>query len=193
MKMEKEIYLVFTRTGTILSRIIGFFSDGKYVHSSLSFDGSFRKMYSFGRTNPDNPFSGGFVEEDLGGGVYAKFSNSECLIYKVNVSEEQFEILQEEVERFQIEKDKYRYNLIGLIGVKVGIPVGRRYHYFCSQFVSEVLMNSQIYNVGKDPGLVEPDDLFSISNKEFVYEGYASNCILDFSNSSVVGKAMTIA
>lgn len=191
--MEKEIYLVFTRTGTILSRIIGFFSEGKYVHSSLSFDDSFRKMYSFGRTNPDNPFSGGFVEEDLGGGVYAKFSNSECLIYKVTVTEEQFEILQEEVERFQIEKDKYRYNLIGLIGVKVGIPVGRRYHYFCSQFVSEVLMNSQIYNVGKDPGLVEPDDLFSINNKEFVYEGFASSCVHNFNNASVTNYAKTLA
>ena len=173
--MEKEIYLIFTKTGTWLSRIIGRFSDYKYVHSSLSLDDSFSKMYSFGRTNPDNPFSGGFVEEDLKAGVYAKFALSECMIYRVHITEEQYDYLKEEIERFQADREKYRYNLIGLIGVKVGIPVGRRYHYFCSQFVSEVLINSNIYDIGKDPGITGVDDLYLIGNKEIIYEGYAAN------------------
>jgi len=54
-------------------------------------------------------------------------------------------------------------------------------------------MNSQIYNVGKDPGLVEPDDLFSINNKEFVYEGFASSCVHNFNNTSVANYAKTLA
>jgi hypothetical protein len=81
--------LVFTKTGTWLSKLIYAFSQIKYAHTSISFDISFTKMYSFGRTNPDNPFSGGFVEESLYKGVYSKFSKCECLIHRYPVYKKQ--------------------------------------------------------------------------------------------------------
>lgn len=168
------IYLVFTKTGTWLSRLIATFSDMKYVHASISFDDTFTKMYSFGRTNPDNPFSGGFVEEDLKGGVYQKFTEARCLICKVRVTQLQYESLKLELVKFQNEADKYHYNLIGLVGAKFGIPVKRRHHYFCSQFISEILINSKIYDMDKEPELISPSDLYSIENLEILYEGYAS-------------------
>jgi hypothetical protein len=168
---DKYIYIVFSRTGTWLSRAIKVFSDSKYVHASLSFDLSFKAMYSFGRTNPDNPFSGGFVEENLFGGVYKKFSCSECLIYKVKVTEEQYKFLQKEIDGFLKEKQKYRYNFLGLFGVLLNKPVKREYHYFCSQFVSELLMKCNIYDSCKRPELIRPNELFSIRNKEIIYEG----------------------
>ena len=62
---HKEIYLVFTRTGTWLSRMICIIFRMKYPHVSISFDDSLTRMYSFGRRSPDNPFSGGLVEENL--------------------------------------------------------------------------------------------------------------------------------
>lgn len=172
--MESYIYLVFTKTGTWLSRVIATFSDMKYVHASISFDDSFTKMYSFGRTNPDNPFSGGFVEEDLKGGVYQKYTEARCLIYKVKVTKLQYDSLKMELARFQNEADKYHYNLIGLVGAKFGIPLKRKHHYFCSQFVSELLINSKIYDIDKEPEIISPSDLYSISNMELLYEGYAS-------------------
>jgi len=172
--MESYIYLVFTKTGTWLSRVIATFSDMKYVHASISFDDSFTKMYSFGRTNPDNPFSGGFVEEDLKGGVYEKYTEARCLIYKVKVTKLQYDSLKMELARFQNEADKYHYNLIGLVGAKFGIPLKRKHHYFCSQFVSELLINSKIYDIDKEPEIISPSDLYSINNMELLYEGYAS-------------------
>ncbi len=172
--MESYIYLVFTKTGTWLSRVIATFSDMKYVHASISFDDSFTKMYSFGRTNPDNPFSGGFVEEDLKGGVYQKYTEARCLIYKVKVTKLQYDSLKAELARFQNEADKYHYNLIGLVGAKFGIPLKRKHHYVCSQFVSELLINSKIYDIDKEPEIISPSDLYSVSNMELLYEGYAS-------------------
>lgn len=183
---QKEIYLVFTRTGTWLSRVIGTFSEMEYVHASLSFDSSLSRMYSFGRTNPDNPFSGGFVEENLKGGVFKKFSDAKCSIYRIKVTPSQYAALQAEVERFQKEKEKYRYNLLGLIGVKVGIPIKRPYHYFCSQFVSELLMNSEIYDFLKEPELIGTDDLYALDNLEHLYEGYAAT----YGQSSCKDQAM---
>ena len=165
----RYIYLVFTRTGTWVSRLIHVFSEIKYAHSSLSFDNNFTKMYSFGRIKPENPFSGGFVEENLYDGVYKKFSNCECLIYKVRVTEEQYLFLQEQVDVFLREKEKYRYNFIGLFGVLLNVPIKRNRHYFCSQFVSEILIKSNIFSSEKTPELIRTNELYAIENKEIIW------------------------
>src|SRR5690554_4373177 len=130
----KYIYLVFSKTGTWLSKIIYIFSHIRYAHSSISFDDSLTKMYSFGRINPENPFSGGFVEENLYEGVYKKFSGCECLIYKIKINNEQYELLQQQIEKFLSEKNNLKYNFLGLFGVLLNKPVRRKNHYFCSQF-----------------------------------------------------------
>ncbi len=170
------IYLVFTKTGTWLSKVIYTISNMKYTHTSISFDDHFTKMYSFGRTNPDDPFSGGFVEENLYEGVYKRFSSCECLIYKVEVTKRQFQCLQKLVNEFDKEKFKYKYNLLGLLGVLFNMPLNRKNYYFCSQFVSEILLKSSVFDCNKDPELVIPSDLFSIENKTLIYQGLVNEC-----------------
>lgn len=170
--MDHEyIYLVFTRTGTWLSKVICKLSHIEYPHSSISFDDSFTKMYSFGRKNPDNPFSGGFVEENLHEGIFRKYPGCKCLIYKVAVSEEQYLQIREQIKGFLQEKDKYWYNLLGLIGVMINKPIKRKNRYFCSQFVSQLLMDSGVFHSDKVPELIRTDDLLAIENKELIYEG----------------------
>jgi len=172
MNQQKDIYLIFTKTGTWLSKLISTFSQIKYAHASISFDNSFTKMYSFGRTDPDNPFSGGFVEENLYEGVYKNLPGCECLIYSVRVTEEQYFSLQKQVEKFLREKENYKYNFIGLFGILLNKPIKRPNHYFCSQFVSEILINSNVLYNEKVPELIKTDELFSIEDKEFIYEGF---------------------
>jgi hypothetical protein len=169
---DKYIYLVFTKTGTWLSKLIYIFSNIKYAHTAISFDNSFTQMYSFGRINPDNPFSGGFVEESLYEGVYKKFTNCECMIYRVKVTEEQYYSLREQVNKFAIERNNLKYNFLGLFGVLLNKPLGRKNHYFCSQFVSEILLESNVFHCEKSPELIKTNELFSIKNKEIIYEGY---------------------
>jgi hypothetical protein len=171
---KKSVYLVFSKTGTWLSRLISLFIEGKYVHSSISLDDSFTQMYSFGRTTPNNPFSAGFVEESLYDGVYKRFSGSECLIYRLKVTEEQYDTLEDEINRFLIEKGKYKYNFLGLFGVLFNKSVERRNYYFCTQFVSEVLIKTNIYSTVKNPALIRTDDLISIEEKEIIYEGFVN-------------------
>jgi hypothetical protein len=171
---SKYIYLVFAKTGTWLSRLICTFSEIEYAHSSISFDNSFKKMYSFGRINPDNPFSGGFVQESLFDGVYKKFSKCECLIYKVLITEEQYYALENQIEKFMNEKDRYKYNFIGLFGILLNLRIKRENHYFCSQFISEILMECNIHDFQKTPELMKTTDLFKIKNKEIIWEGRAN-------------------
>lgn len=169
---DKYIYLVFTKTGTWLSKLIYIFSNIKYAHTSISFDNSLRQMYSFGRINPENPFSGGFVEESIYEGVYKKFTKCECMIYRVKVTTEQYCLLREKIDKFTLEKSNLRYNFLGLFGVLLNMPLRRENHYFCSQFVSEILMESNVFHSEKSPALIKTNELFSIKNKEIIYEGF---------------------
>ncbi|VYU01686.1 hypothetical protein [Clostridium tertium] len=172
---EKNIYLVFSNTGTILSKCIYLYTKDKYVHVSISFDDSFDKMYSFGRIYPSIPFIGGFVQENLKDGVYKKFENSKCVIYKVTISNHQYNLLKKELNEFINSEKRYGYNLIGLFGVVLQRPIKRNNRYFCSEFVSQLLINSNIYNSNKCPSLIKPSDLLEITQKEFVYEGLTND------------------
>lgn len=168
---KKNIYLVFSNTGTILAKCINYYTKDKYVHVSLSLDESFEKMYSFGRIYPRNPFIGGLVEENLKDGVYKNFQNSECIIYRVQVSNEQYILLKKELDLFLKDQKKYKYSLLGLLGVIMNRPIKRSNRYFCSEFVSYLLIKSNIYAPNKIPSLTKPSDLLNINDKEFIYEG----------------------
>ena len=61
---QQYIFLVFTKTGTWLSRTLNFFENSDYIHVSLGLDNPLNNLYSFGRTNPSNPFSGFSIFEE---------------------------------------------------------------------------------------------------------------------------------
>jgi hypothetical protein len=169
---NRYIYLIFSKTGTWLSRLISAFSDIRYPHASLSFDSDCTQMYSFGRINPNNPFSGGFVVENLHDGVFSRSASCECMILRVKVTDEQYLALQKYIEKFSKEKDKYKYNFLGLYGILLNKPLKRKNYYFCSQFISEALIKSNVLKSEKDPELTRTDDLYSIKNREILYEGF---------------------
>lgn len=172
----KHIYLIFSNTGTLLSKFINLYTKDSYVHVSLSFDNKFDKMYSFGRVFPTVPFIGGLVEENLTEGVYKRFNNTKCIIYKIPVSDYKNKLLKDELKGFLLNKDKYRYNFIGLLTYTINKPLARENHYFCSEFISHLLIESKIYNTDKLPSLIRPNDLLNeIKPKELVYEGLASD------------------
>ena len=157
----KNIYLVFSKTGTLFSHLISLCTHEEYAHVSLSLDDSFTKMYSFGRINPAKVLPAGFVYENLYDGVFAMFPESKCLIYKVN-----------EIRLFENNKDNLKYNILGTSLVYFNIPRKRENYYFCSEFVSEVLINSGIFNTDKKPEEILPLDLLAVENKTLIYEGY---------------------
>lgn len=169
--MKKNIYLVFSFTGTLLSRIIKRITKDNYAHVSISLEDNFEKMYSFGRKHASNPIWAGLVTENLFDGVFKNFKYSQCLVYKIEITEEQYNRLEIEINKFMEEQKKYRYNFVGLIALKFNKTFKRKYHYFCSQFISELLHKSRILHLNKPPELMKPCELINIENKSFVFEG----------------------
>lgn len=166
-----EIYIIFSKTGTLFSNVISFFTKKEFAHTSISLDPTFQKMYSFGRLNPLYVLPAGFVEENLYSGVFSMFPESKCLIYKVAVTPKQYTDLNKYLNNFLEDKSRYKYNILGTATLLFNKPSKRENYYFCSQFVSEALIAAGIFKTDKLPELIRPMDLLDIDNKTFIYEG----------------------
>lgn len=165
----EDIYIVLTYSGTILSRLIKIYTRKKYSHVSISLDKDLDKMYSFGRLNAYNPFIGGFVKESIKFGTFKRFNKADTLIYELKVDKDQFDRINNELEQFIKEKEKYKFNFIGLVGAGFNLRLKRRNSYYCAEFVKHLIDNSDLdLNL---PEVIKPDDFRKIKNKNMIFEG----------------------
>ena len=168
---RKKIYILLTDTGSVPNRIIKWFTKAPYNHVSLVFDEFLEEIYSFARKRPKNPLIAGFVKEDVYNGMYRYFENTRCLLLKKDVTHDEYEAIRENVRHFINNRDSFSYNLIGLLGVLFGYPIGKKNAYFCSQFVAEVLEKSGIKLWDSPSGLVTPHHFLLHHAFERIYEG----------------------
>lgn len=167
MVNDREIYIVLTNTGTVLANIISYCTKEHLSHVSISFDKELKEVYSFGRKYQRNPFVGGFIQENIMGYV---FQRSECAVYRIKVTEINYQHIRSQVNHFIHYADRYRYNFLGMVAVYFNVPWDRGNYYFCSQFVSSILKNANIDLFDKDTTLVTPAD-FQNAQLELVYRG----------------------
>lgn len=113
----KKIYIVLTHTGTILSQIIKKYTKDEFSHVSISLDIELKEMYSFGRLNPYNAFWGGFIHEYIDKGTFKRFYNTKTKIYSLEITEEQYENLRNNIKQIQLNKEDYTFNTLGLFAV----------------------------------------------------------------------------
>lgn len=169
-----RIYLVLTATGTLFSRFLGLITRARYNHVSLCLDDEIEEFYSFGRKIIWFPLIGGFVIERPDKGVYKVFSDTACLIYKLDIDDWKFDKLKVNIDNFKRNQHLYKYNIIGLLGVMFNIPMRRKNRYFCTQFVATMLKECGIHDFRKDTSLAAPDDFHTIPGLEKIYEGLLS-------------------
>ncbi len=169
---QYNLYILLSDTGSFISKGIKLYTKEPYSHVSLALDIDLNEIYSFGRLKMHNPLIGGFVREDKDYGTYSIFPNTTIELYSIKVNEQQFLQIKNEIERFSNSERKYSYNFLGVAGVLVNRPINREYSYFCSQFVAEVLQNSDINIIDKDAGLTLPNDFRNNDNLNLIYSGH---------------------
>ncbi len=169
----KEIYIVLTHTGTTLSGIVKYYTKKKYTHVSIGLDVNLKKMYSFGRLNPYNPYKAGFVHEEINKGTFARFKNTITGVYELTVTDNQYKKICSMIEKVKEEKSKYKFNIIGLFLVSVNKKYQKQDTFYCAEFVKYILETS----LGKKllPEIVKPMDFTELDNIHLIYEGLLSN------------------
>jgi len=86
---NKRIYIVLTRTNTLLSKMIGIIKKDEYTHASISLSRNLNCMYSFGRKNKFNPFIGCFAKENLNEGVFGLQKKLNGIVLEIEITPEQ--------------------------------------------------------------------------------------------------------
>ncbi|MRH44060.1 hypothetical protein GH741_15560 [Aquibacillus halophilus] len=164
----RKIYLLFSDTGTFLAKAINVYTKTPLNHASIAFDLSLEEVYSFGRKNQRNPFSGGFVKEDTRTSFFEK---AKCAVYSFSITELEYERIRRRIQQMEEQKDHYKYNALGLLGVAFNRELSRENAYFCSQFVATILSECGIYQNDKPACLIRPQDLIAWHQLQLVYQG----------------------
>lgn len=165
----REIYVVLTHTGTILSRMIKCYTKDEFSHCSISLDIALKEMYSFGRLNPYNAFWGGFVHEYINKGTFKRFYKTKTKIYSLEVTDEQYENIRKIVMEIQKNKEEYKFNTLGLFAAGFHKRIGEEHSFYCAEFVKYVIENAGI-NTGL-PETVKPEDFKKIKGLREIYSG----------------------
>lgn len=172
----KTIYIMLTKTDSVFCHLINQYTHEPYAHVSLLFSDDFTYGYSFSRKKIRNPFIGGFMREDYLKWVVA-FPNTQCQMYQLNVSDAHYEKLIQILSRFCLEQEKYKYNILGVIGRLFNLKIEPKYSYFCSQFVSYILSEAGILKFDQEPILTTAKDFRTHPNLELIYEGFLTDLL----------------
>ena len=167
----KKIYVIQMNTKTIPSRFVSLFTMYKYGHVALSLDEECNITYSFGRRSLYSILNGGFVIENKNGKFFNKFNNTNCRVYEVEVTEEQYNSLYETIENMMNNQDDYKYDYVGIILRYLKLPITFKNKYVCSYFVAELLEKYDVCEFDKDPCFVKPKDFEKIVGFNEVYTG----------------------
>lgn len=167
--MKMKIYIVLTHTGTILSKIVKWYTKKDFSHVSISLDKELNEMYSFGRLNPYNPFLGGFVHEYTDKGTFKRFKNTVAAIYFLEIEQEQYDNMKNTINKFEQEKEKYTFNILGLFAVSIHKKIKKENSFYCAEFV-EYLIEKTGMKIDL-PEIITPEDFKKINNIQLIYRG----------------------
>lgn len=167
----KTVYILLTRSNTIMSRLVHLFTRAHYTHTSLSLSLSDALFYSFGRKNISRPLPAGFIKESLAAGFFGAHPETECSLLALSVDDGVYDIIERRLLNMERIAGIYRYNLLGALFCYFGIARSRKRYYFCSQFVGDVLDRSGAAVLPKPSSLMHPMDYTGLDNMEIVYTG----------------------
>lgn len=167
----KKIYIILTHTGTILSQIIRHWTGDEFSHISIALDEELEEMYSFGRLNPYNPFWGSFVHEQINRGTFKRFKKTRAEIYSMFVTEEQYEKIRKTISYFENNKQKYKFNILGLACVSINKKIIRKNTFYCAEFVKHILKTAGITEVNELPQIIRPQNFKQLKGIKLEYNG----------------------
>lgn len=165
-----NIYILLTKTNSILSRAISYCTKEEYVHTSIIMNSHLDYGYSFSRRNMKNPLVGGFVKEDYSEWI-TYFKNVQCCIYQLEITDHQYNDLEQLLTSFYSKKENYKYDFLGLIAQSMKINRIRENKFFCTQFVAYALSEVGALSFEKPAINIRSADFKSCDRLKLIYQG----------------------
>lgn len=161
--MGKKIYILLTRFPDRGSKVLEFLTGCHYCHASIGLGEDLNHFYSFQRK--------GFIIEEITRYLKPNRDPFACQLYQLDVTDKIYSKVKGLLEHFAARKNQMHYSNLGVVLSLMRIPYKRRHHYFCSQFVAEVLLRSQAAKLKKSTTLYLPGDLRKLAGIQLVFHG----------------------
>ena len=170
-KKKKQIYIVLSQSGSIISLILKRITGAQYNHASISLSEDLDCMYSFGRKYTYFPFLGGFVKESTDFGTLKRFKNTKALVMRLDLGEEDYENIRSRIIEMLVDKKHYHYNYLGLLLGGINIVWKQEHCYYCSEFVRDLLQSVDAEGCEVLDPIVHPMQFLDIPKAEVIYTG----------------------
>lgn len=106
-----------------------------------------------------------------------RFHQMPCALYELQVPLNVYRQIRQRILLMQYTADIYHYNCLGVVLCKLEFAHQRRHHYFCSQFVADLLQRSGALEFTKAASLVQPATFSTCPNCNCVIRGSSINYI----------------
>lgn len=152
---EEKVYCIsvlFTRGNGKISDLIYYTTGRRYTHSAIGLGMDTDTFYSF-------DYRGFRIEHPAHRKLCKGKKDSLC--YQLRVSENEYKEIQNTIEKCIFQKDSLCYNLAGAICSILHIysPFKKHGQYFCSEFVSELLLTVCDIKLHRSPRMYFPNNL----------------------------------
>ncbi len=200
----ENIYIVLSSIGTFAGSLIkirglmkfwNVHEGYEYSHASISLNNKFDEMKSFARRNPKNMFDSGLINENIREGMFQRnLDKSKIAIIRLEVTNEQYKILNGIIEKYWKKKELYNFNFLGLISMLIiadGIP--NDYRFFCSEWIAKILKDSNInYFEDRETYNIKPFDYYEYLQDKIIFEGKIKDFIdnfttYDYTDEDIIG------
>ncbi len=145
----RKVYVLLTKFDSATSHLLYYAAGQEYTHASIALDEAPEVYYSFS-------FHGFVVETPE---KHRKHGLQKQLRYQLEVSEKAYKAIKKQIRYFEKNKLDFHYTRFGVLCCMLHLPFRRRNHYFCSQFVAELLKNSQAMSSKRKACLYMPNHL----------------------------------
>lgn len=180
----KSIYIVLTKTNTALSRVIGVVTSDPYTHASISMDKKLDSLYTFSRLQPEKPLPAGFTIESPYTGYMRLHPDTACEVYEMKISNVSYHKIKKQILHMSQQSAIYRYSILGTIYCMFRIKHKRPKHYFCSQFIGELLSHSGAVCLPKHESLMHPADYRVMPECKLLYHENIQGLIRHYLNEN---------
>lgn len=138
MEQPRYLYVMLSRTGTGMGKVVRLFTRSEYNHASLTLDSTFHSFVSFARYTQDVALAGGFVKESAER-FLSQGQPVPVRIFRVEVSPARYEQLKDLFSLAGCRKTGLIYNSLGALlstwHLRCHIPGA----YTCLEFAAAVL------------------------------------------------------
>ena len=160
---KRIITVLLTRYYSTFSDFIYWISGRGYTHASLSLDDKGGVYYSFNFK--------GFRREHPG---RSRRKCGKSVSFRLEIPGESFERIKNRLEEMERNSETLHYSRLSLFLCLLHIPCKIENHYFCSQFVAEMLELAGNIRLDKKPSLYLPNHLPEVLRhqrclKEIIY------------------------